>query len=89
MVTEITTLHIRDAVSKTFHITPEEIILHVDTNNLPIQVPEKYRKVLEAMVLVAEKSADEIMVVKEYNVHGESSDIGESAQRIWEEVVTA
>lgn len=89
MVTEITTLHIRDAVSKTFHITPEEIVLHVDTNNIPIKVPETYRPLLLLMVEIAEKNADEIMVVKEYNVHGERELLGDKAQKIWEEVLTA
>lgn len=86
--TEVITLHVRDAVSKTFHITPDEITMHTDLGP-EIKVPEKYRKVVEGMIEVGTRVADEYTSIKEINVSGEASDgeMGESAQRIWSEII--
>jgi hypothetical protein len=84
-MTRMDTIHIMDAVSKTFHISDEEIVLHLDGGK-SINVPEKYRKAVEIMVKIAEREADEITIMRDFNVQG--SILGESAQRIWEELIS-
>lgn len=84
----IITLNVRAAVNKTFHISEDEIILHVDTNNVPIKVPEKYRKTLIEMAEIARDKADFVVTMIDYNIDGEIKGIGDRAQKIWEEVIT-
>jgi histidinol phosphatase-like PHP family hydrolase len=80
-------IHIRDGVSKTFHISEDEIIMHVDVSDKDYIVPERHRKALMKMADIASKKADDTMIIVGYNVSGDIDGIGDKAQEIWEDII--
>lgn len=92
---DVTTLYVRDVVSKTFHITPGKITMHDDIFGDIVEVPQKYWPTIRKMVESSREAADEYTRIEDINVHSErgkngedtSGTIGLPAQKIWEELI--